>query len=91
MDKRIVQTKLNLLRARSIKRVWPIEGWQMRTVDYAGPDNYTYEAEWQPLQTEAGWQAGKTLFLSAQVQRPSDAPEDDLYLDFDIQYMVLPA
>jgi alpha-mannosidase len=87
MDERIIRSKLNLLRGRTVKQSWPIQGWQARSADFIAPDEYRNESEWQPLQLDAGWTAGKTLFLCAQAQRPAEAPEQDLYLDFEATAM----
>ena len=87
MDQRIIRAKLDLLRGRTLKQSWSVEGWQMRTADYLGPGQYREDSGWQPFVTEKGWQAGKTLFLSTRVARPADAPLEDLYLEFETERM----
>ena len=87
MDERIIRAKLNLLRARAIKQRWDIEGWQARTADFVGPGQYHNLTDWQPLKPDSGWQASKTLFITAQASLPSEAPLQDIYLDFDALFL----
>ena len=87
MDERIIRAKLDLLRSRTVKQSWSIDGWQARTADFLSPGQYQYDTGWQPLQFDTGWQAGKTLFLSINAHLPEEAPQEDIYLDFDAVFM----
>ncbi len=83
MDTRIIRSRLDTIRRRSVVRRWPIAGWQARTADHLAPGEYEYDGDWQDLVGEGAWPAGKTVFLRAQIETQPDAPIDELYLEFD--------
>jgi alpha-mannosidase len=87
MDERIIRAKLDLLRSRTVKFSINVDGWQVCTADYLRPGQYLYDGDWAPLSQDQGWQAGKTLFLTAQVHIPDDFPSDDTCIDFDLEKM----
>ena len=86
MDERIIRTKLEQIRQRTVRDRWPISPWQARLAQHLAPGEYRYLSEWVPLPAgETLWPAGQTLFLQAQAQPPASAAPDDLYLEFDAQ------
>ena len=86
MDERIIRTKLEQIRQRTVRDRWPISRWQARLAQHLAPGEYRYLSEWTPLPPgETLWPAGQTLFLQAQAQPPVSAARDDLYLEFDAQ------
>ncbi|MHB0855973.1 MAG: alpha-mannosidase [Anaerolineae bacterium] len=85
MDERIIRMKLDKIRARAVRRRWPIGNWQTRTAEHLAPSEYRYEGDWTATEPGSTFGAGRTLFWRARAERPRDALEGALYLEFDAE------
>jgi alpha-mannosidase len=83
MDDRIVRARIEALRARAVVRSVPLGGFQARTALHTAVDAYTEDTAWADVTFPAAWQAGRTLFLRAQVTLPAPGAGERAYLAFD--------
>jgi len=68
LDRRIIQTKLETLKQRSVVQQTALDSWQVRTATYMGPGSYQYNSDWQQGVVPLLGQAGRTLFARSDAE-----------------------
>ncbi len=85
MDPRIIGKKVQILQGLATETAIPIAGWEARTAEHLGPNEYRYDGDWAAVELPARFPAGKTVFLRAQALVPASTRLADSYFRFDFQ------
>jgi len=87
VDKRIIRAKLDQIRNRIVLRRWPIRPWEARTADHLAVGAYRYDGDWESVDGDSLWPAGKTLFLRTRAETPAGVPAQELCIEFSCDEM----
>ncbi len=87
MDDRIIRKKLEILKGLSIDNSLPVTGWEARTADHLGPNEYKYDGEWKKITTPANFPGGKVVFIRGRVDVPGKFSLANTYIALETKAM----